>query len=51
MLRVKEFSALLLNSCTKKQENAEGQMGCGFPALEKSCEGIGQFFFDAVLVG
>jgi peroxisomal coenzyme A diphosphatase NUDT7 len=28
------ISALLLSSCQKKQETEEGQLGCGFPALE-----------------
>lgn len=27
-------SALLLKVCQKKQENEEGQMGCGFPAVD-----------------
>ncbi len=27
------FSALLLKSYQKKQENEKGYMGCGFPAL------------------
>jgi len=33
------FSALILNSCLKKQEFDEGNMGCGLPALDIKTSG------------